>query len=58
VWCFTSIISALERKRQEDLEFKASLSYIVGLYFKKGKEGKGKEKGREGEGEGREKELN
>jgi hypothetical protein len=29
VWWLTSVISALGRQRQEDLEFKASLSYIA-----------------------------
>jgi hypothetical protein len=29
------VIPALRRLRQEDREFKASLSYIVRLYFKK-----------------------
>jgi hypothetical protein len=36
VWSFTSIIPALRRLRQEDLEFQASLGYIVCLK-KKGK---------------------
>jgi hypothetical protein len=31
VWWFTSVISALGKWKQEDLEFKASLSYIGNL---------------------------
>jgi hypothetical protein len=39
-----SLIPALGRKRQEDLKFKASLSYIVRAYLKKKKKQKDKPK--------------
>jgi hypothetical protein len=38
VWCCTPIILALGRLRQEDLEFKASLGYLVKCCLQKQKE--------------------
>jgi hypothetical protein len=38
VWGFTPVIPVIVRLRQEDLEFKASLSNITRLYFKKQKQ--------------------
>jgi hypothetical protein len=47
VWWYTSIIPAVRRLRQEDLEFKASLGYTAKPCLKKENKKKRKEKEKE-----------
>jgi hypothetical protein len=43
-WCFTPVIPALRKLRQEDLKCEASLGYIMSSYVDKGKTNKSNRK--------------
>jgi hypothetical protein len=52
-WWYMYIILALSRLKQEDLNFKASLGYIVRSCLTRKEKGKGRDGGKEREGKGK-----